>query len=110
MSRKYSIVVTVYNAEKYLRECLDSVKRQGYSNWELIIVDDGSIDSSREIEKPFANSVNNSRGSSSVLLLFNEQNRGGQYTQEKRLFAVHPATSCYFRMQMIGGMITLSSL
>ncbi len=41
-----SIVLPVYNCEKYITECLESIVTQTYKNWELIIVDDGSTDRS----------------------------------------------------------------
>ena len=44
-----SILMPVYNAEKYLNETIDTIKNQSFSNWELIIVDDGSTDNSKEI-------------------------------------------------------------
>lgn len=43
---KISIVVPVFNCEKYLRNCIESVLNQSCSNWELILVDDGSTDKS----------------------------------------------------------------
>lgn len=48
-----SIVVPVYNSERYLRECLDSVLSQTHSNFELICVDDGSTDSSAGILREY---------------------------------------------------------
>lgn len=52
---KISVIITVYNTEKYLRECLESIINQTYSNLEIIIVDDGSTDLSAEICDFFKN-------------------------------------------------------
>ena len=49
-----SVVVPVYNEEKYLRECLDSVLSQTYQSFEVLCVDDGSTDSSPEILSEYA--------------------------------------------------------
>lgn len=54
MSVKISIIIPVYNAEKFLRQCLDSVAQQSYKNIEIICIDDGSVDTSSEILKNFA--------------------------------------------------------
>lgn len=44
-----SIIVPIYNAEKCLRQCLDSIIRQTYTDWQLILVNDGSTDDSAHI-------------------------------------------------------------
>jgi len=49
-----SIVLPVYNGEKYLRESLDSILKQTVSDWELIIVDDCSTDDSLKIAEEYA--------------------------------------------------------
>ena len=51
---KYSVLITVYNSEKYLEECFDSVLSQSYNDFEAVIVDDGSTDSSGKICDEYA--------------------------------------------------------
>jgi len=53
-SNLVSIVVPVYNGERFLAEALNSVLNQTYQNWECIIVDDGSSDQSLEIAMEFS--------------------------------------------------------
>lgn len=50
---KYSIIVPVYNVEKYIEQCLNSIIKQTYDNYEVIIVNDGSPDNSMDIIKKF---------------------------------------------------------
>ena len=50
-----SIIVPVYQVEMYIRECLDSILGQSFTDFELILVDDGSFDASPEIIDDYAN-------------------------------------------------------
>lgn len=54
MTPKISIVIPVYNSAKYLRECLDSIVSQGFADWEVVAVDDGSLDESPAILDEYA--------------------------------------------------------
>ena len=51
---KISVVIPVYNAQSALCRCLDSIKKQTYKNYEVILVNDGSSDSSKEICEEYA--------------------------------------------------------
>ncbi|MCZ2225085.1 MAG: glycosyltransferase [Chitinophagales bacterium] len=55
MNVETSIIIPCYNAEKYIAEAIQSVLDQTYINWELIIIDDGSKDSSSKIIAKFLN-------------------------------------------------------
>ena len=46
---KFSVIVPIYNVEKYLSKCFDSILNQTYSDFEIIAVNDGSPDNSQEI-------------------------------------------------------------
>ena len=54
MRPKISIIIPMYNVEKYLRRCLDSVQNQTFENWQAICVDDGSPDNSGAIAEEYA--------------------------------------------------------
>lgn len=52
---RFSIIIPVYNVENYIRKCLDSVMQQGYCNYEVIVVNDGSTDCSQSIIDEYTN-------------------------------------------------------
>ena len=64
-----TIVVPIYNAEKYLRDCLNSIPNSYQSKYEIILVNDGSTDSSLQICKEFVGQRHNVR-------LINQDNKG----------------------------------
>lgn len=51
---KISVIVPVYNVEQYVSRCIDSILKQTYTNWELVLVNDGSLDKSGEICDEYA--------------------------------------------------------
>ena len=49
MGEKISVIVPVYNVEAYLERCVESILQQTYAHFELILINDGSTDSSGQI-------------------------------------------------------------
>lgn len=54
MNPKISVIVPVYNVEKFLRRCIDSILAQTFTDFELLLIDDGSKDKSGEICDEYA--------------------------------------------------------
>lgn len=77
-----SIIVPVYNTEKYLDRCIQSVLAQTYTNWELLLIDDGSTDSSGEICDKYA--VRDSR-----IRVFHKTNEGVSATRNYGVNRIH---------------------
>lgn len=84
-SIKFSVCIPIYNTESFLEECIESVLNQTYQDFEIILVDDGSTDSSGEICDTF--SCKDSR-----ITVYHNENRGLMAT---RSFAVSKATGDY---------------
>lgn len=59
MSELISVIIPVYNVEKYLRRCVDSILNQTISNYEIILVDDGATDTSGLICDEYAKKYHN---------------------------------------------------
>jgi glycosyltransferase involved in cell wall biosynthesis len=83
-----SVVMPVWNAERYLAEALDSILVQTHANWELVLVDDGSSDRSLEIAESYA------RRDARIRPLRNQRNLGIVATRN-RAFAETDAQSAY---------------
>ena len=73
-NKKISVIVAVYNTEKYVKKCIDSLLNQTYSNLEILIIEDGSTDNSKEI-------LNEYKNNKKVKLIFNEKNSGLAYSR-----------------------------
>ena len=57
MENKVSVIIPVYNSEKFLKESIQSVLSQSYENLEIIAIDDGSTDNSLEILEQFKDKI-----------------------------------------------------
>ena len=64
-----SVVIPVYNSEKYVGKCIESVMAQSYTDWQLILVDDGSKDRSLEVCRQYADQDNR-------ILVIHQENAG----------------------------------
>lgn len=73
-----SVLIPVYNAQRFLEECLNSVLSQTYTNIEIVCVDDGSTDNSTQILHSYAKKDNRLR-------VFYQENRGIAYTRNRLL-------------------------
>ena len=71
-----SIIIPVYNCEKYIKRCLDSILNQTYKDIEIILIDDGSSDNSLSIANNFAEKDNRVK-------VFHHENNGVSYTRNR---------------------------
>ncbi len=83
-----SVIVPVYNVEKYIRECLDSILSQTISSFELILVDDGSTDNSGQICDEYAQKDDRIR-------VFHKENGGLSSARNKGLDEVRGDYICF---------------
>ena len=72
-----SVIMLVYNSELFLKEAIESILKQTFSNLELIVIDDGSSDSSRQIIESFDDAR--------IKILYNKTNKGIVYSRNKGL-------------------------
>lgn len=78
MNPRVSIIVPVYNSEKYLKKCIQSIVSQAYDNYEIIVVNDGSTDNSLKILKSFSDKYRN-------LFIINQTNSGSSEARKTGL-------------------------
>ena len=67
---KVSVIVPVYNVEKYLNKCLDSLINQTFNDFERIIINDGSPDDSKQIIEKYKSKYND------FIKVINQSNQG----------------------------------
>lgn len=79
---KISVIIPVYNAEDFLKRCLDSVINQTYTDWEVIAIDDGSKDNSYKILSEYASKDSRFR-------VATQENQGPGYTRNKAISTVN---------------------
>ncbi len=86
---KVSIIVPVYNSEKTLSKCLDSILKQTYNNIEILCVNDGSIDSSINILKKYA------KMDDRIVIIDQKNNKGVAYTKNHGIKKVTGDLICF---------------
>lgn len=74
---KITLIVPIYNVENYLKQCLDSIQNQSYTNFICIMVNDGSTDNSKEIAEKYL--------SDERFILINQKNKGLSGARNKGL-------------------------
>lgn len=74
MNKKISVIVAVYNTEKYVEKCLNALLNQTYQNLEIIVVEDGSTDNSKEVLKKYADNKK-------IKIIYNKKNSGLSYSR-----------------------------
>ncbi|MDM8326137.1 glycosyltransferase family 2 protein [Bacteroides gallinaceum] len=78
MTKKFSILIPAYNAQKYIDKCLTSIISQTFKNFEVIIIDDGSHDKTFEVCQEYANKDNRFK-------IYHQENSGVIVTRNKLL-------------------------
>lgn len=82
---KFSIIVPVYNTEKYLKRCIESLINQSYKNFEVILINDGSTDNSQQV-------IDNYTSEYSFIKSFKKKNSG---VADTRNFGIMNSTGEY---------------
>lgn len=73
---KVSVIIPIYNAEKYIKQCIESLTNQTYKNIEIILINDGSTDNSKKICDEYRNKDNR-------VIVIDKENEGVSKTRNK---------------------------
>lgn len=76
--KKVTIIIPVYNSEKYIGRCLDSILNQSFKDIDILVINDGSTDKSKEIVEEYQSKYNN-------IKLINQENMGVAKTRNKAI-------------------------
>lgn len=82
---KTTAIITTYNGEKYIKQCLDSFYNQTIKDFSIIIIDDGSIDNTKEKIKPYLKKLN--------ITYYHKKNSG---VADSRNYGISKVTTPYF--------------
>ena len=94
-----SIIIPAYNAEKYIKETLDSIIAQDYKDFEIILVDDGSTDNTASIMQDYQSGKQSNENDIQIIIMHTSHNG----VASARNIGMSVATGQYFMflMQMI---------
>lgn len=84
---KFSVICVAYNHAPYIQQCIESVLNQSYSHWELLILDDGSSDGTKDKVKPYLHDAR--------IHYFFQKNKGAGKLAENYNFLLHQAQGAY---------------
>ena len=83
MENKISVIMGIYNCSATLSEAIDSILAQTYTDWELILCDDGSLDDTYAVAERYCNQF-----PGKIILLKNEKNIMLRYPPGRRLLSL----------------------
>jgi glycosyltransferase involved in cell wall biosynthesis len=86
---KISVIIPVYNTEKYLSQCLDSVLTQTFQDFEVICVNDGSTDGSLAILEEYAKK-------DPRIIVLTQVNQGQSVARNEGMNQIHGEYVCFF--------------
>lgn len=77
--KKVTLIIPVYNSEKYIGKCLDSILNQTYTNFEILVINDGSKDNSQKVIEEYQNKYPDK------IIAINQENKGVSKTRNESI-------------------------